>query len=684
MTDKKVYNRDALNALLSVCDGASRRDFAGFNATDSGFARSLAHQEFWTGKQERALHFMLLKYARQIAALLGVEPADLAFETDEGRVREKGSAYAPTPQEPKEPEKPHLSVDAAILRLRSDYSFKDTAKSIPTRRWDANAKQWTYILNESTAQAFAKLIEDGIITASESVVNAIKSAAAEKERFEEGKHAVAAIKENGVQDIAVPLKATLYDHQKKAFAIATAIDNSALLMEQGTGKTFAAIAAAGKRFLDGQVRKLLVVAPNGILHVWKHEFEKFAAFPHRVVMLTGTTGKRKSSISQLGCADDILTVGIINYESAWRLVDEIKAWNPDMVICDESQKIKNGQTKQSKGLHEIGDAAKYRMILTGTPVTQSPLDFWSQYRFLDPRVFGQKFYPFRNRYAIMGGYQNKQVVGYQNEIELASKAHGIAYRVTKQECLDLPDEVDQIVYACLDPTAKKTYLEMEHKMFTEIEGKDVNASIVLTKLLKLQQITGGYVHSDDGTVVTVSSAKLDAFRDLVESYPNGKKLVVFANFRAEIEGIVNVVKDLKRSVAVFTGDTPMADREKINTDFQTQPDPEVLVLQAQTGGRGITLTAADTIIFYSLNFSLENYEQAKARIHRIGQTKKVTYVHLITKDTVDETVMYALKNKKSVADLVVDRLKHIDEMEFLQADAIKTAMKIFGYTPDDE
>lgn len=659
--EKKIYCRDALNALLNVCDGAKSRDESGFNANDSPFARSLASQSVWTSKQEKALFYMLQKYERQIISTFGVHPSSLARETDEGRVREKGTFVSPH-QQPKEPEKPYLSLDAAILRLRSDYSFRETAKSIPTHRWDANAKQWAYILNNTTAREFKKLIADGVITASESVLKAIDDFLVSSERFERGKNEVAKIKESNEITLDVPLKTTLYDHQTKAFAISTSIDNAALLMEQGTGKTLAAIATAGKRFIDGEITKLLVVAPNGILHVWKNEFEKFAAFPHNVVMLTGTTETRKRGIELLKTlSPNNLSVAIINYESAWRLVDELTSWKPDMIICDESQKLKNGQTKQAKGLHTLGDIAKYKLILTGTPVTQSPLDFWSQYRFLDKRVFGTNFYKFREKYAIMGGYEGKQVVGYKNTNDLAEKAHSVAYRVTKEECLDLPDEVDQIVYACLNSDAKNIYMEMERKMFAEIEGKEVNASIVLTKLLKLQQITGGFVHSDDGTVVSVSSAKLDAFRDLVESYPKGKKLVVFANFRAEIDGIVKVIQELGRTVAVFTGDTPMDAREQINKDFQEKPDPEILVLQAQTGGRGITLTAADTAIFYSLNFSLENYEQAKARIHRIGQTNKVTYVHILTKDTVDETILDALKNKKDVAELVVDRLKNINK-----------------------
>jgi SNF2 family DNA or RNA helicase len=659
---KKQYVRDALNALCARCDGANSEDGQGFNKNDSSFAHSINRQPFWSEKQEIAIYRVMHRYVNQLARM-GFNYSNLAFETKEGRT--KDAHWKQVKEERETAQKvmiaqggQKLTVDNGLFRLKSFYEFLEKAKSIPTHRWDATTKTWTYQINETTAKMMKSFVESGEISADSTTISVINESIASKDRLDIGIKEIASIKTGDVPEVNVPLKANLFDHQKKAFAISSSVDSSALLMEQGTGKTFAAIATVGKRFLDGEVRKLLVVCPTAILHVWKGEFEKFALFPHEVKIVVGTSEKRKKTLESWETTGDKLHVAVINYESSWRVLDAIKAWNPDMIICDESQKIKNPSAKQTKGLIELGDVAKYKMILTGTPVTQGVLDFWSQYRFLDSRIFGTSYYRFRNQYAIMGGYMNKQVVGYQNLEDAANKAHSIAYRVTKKEAIDLPDEMDQTIYACLDSNALKFYKEMESRMWTEIEGKEIQAQIVLTKLMKLAQITGGFVNTDDGSTVEANTAKIDALRDLIDSYPKGKKIVIFANFRAEIAGIVKTVKELGRTVAEFTGDTPYDMREKINIDFQTKEYPEVLVLQAQTGGRGITLTAADTIIFYSLNYSLENYEQAKARIHRIGQTNKVTYVHIITKGSVDETILDALKSKKDVADLVVDRLKN--------------------------
>jgi SNF2 family DNA or RNA helicase len=657
----KQYVRDALRALCMRCDGATSEDGQGFNKNDSSFAHSINRQEYWSEKQESAIYRTMHRYVNQLSDL-GFDYGSLTFETKEGRTsKNRWEEIKKTRKEEKEiiiRDGQKLTVDGNIFRLKSLYEFLAKAKSIPTHRWDASTKTWTYLINVTTAKMLNEFIQSGEISADESTIIKINEVLESENRLKNGKEEIAKIKMGEVPEVNVPLKATLFDHQKKAYAISTQVDSSALLMEQGTGKTFAAIATAGRRYLDGEVKRLLVVCPTAILHVWKGEFEKFANFPHEVKIIIGTSKQRNDMLKSWTSSENKLHVAVINYESAWRVVDAIKVWNPEMIICDESQKLKNPSAKQTRGMIELGDLAKYKMILTGTPVTQGVLDFWGQYRFLDSRIFGKSYYAFRAKYATMGGYQNKQVVGFRNLEDAADKAHSIAYRVTKKDALDLPEEMDQTIYACLDSNAKKFYQEMETQMWTEIEGKEVNAQIVLTKLMKLAQITGGFVNSDDGTVVEANTAKLDALRDLIESYPKGKKLVIFANFRAEIAGIVKAVKDLGRTVSEFTGDTPYEMREKINIDFQTQEYPEVLVLQAQTGGRGITLTAADTLIFYGLNYSLENYEQAKARIHRIGQKNKVTYVHIIAKNTVDETIIDALKGKKDVADLVVDRLKH--------------------------
>lgn len=443
--------------------------------------------------------------------------------------------------------------------------------------------------------------------------------------------------------------------------------------DRGCGKSLTAVAIAGRGYLDGQVKRVLVVAPLSVLPVWQREFKDYADYPHDVRVLNSSIEKRIAALA--GFSDDVLQVAVINYEAVWReeMFKALRKWRPDMIISDESQKIKGPSTKQSKGMHRLGEVAKYKLILTGTPVTASPMDFFSQYKFLDPDIFGKSYYAFRNRYAVMGGYKNKQVVGYQNKDELIRKAHSIAYRITKAEALDLPETVDQELYCSLEHKANQYYQEMVNFNVAQIEaenkqGRQIVATNVLTRLLRLQQITGGFLPRDDnsGKQIQVSSAKLNLLQDILEDLLNaGKKVVIFARFIPEITAIKNIARKIAgdNGYHAITGAVSMEDRGKAVEEFQNNPDVRVCIAQIQTAGLGITLTAADTGIFYSMDFSFANYDQAKARIHRIGQRNKVTYIHLLAQGTVDEKVYSVLKQKKSVADDVVDNWRQYFRVE---------------------
>jgi SNF2 family DNA or RNA helicase len=615
----------------------------------------------WDGDNRQWVYYPTKMAAESLIALIesGQVYADPATKLELGKALVAVPATAPVTTASQN----ILTFKDGKFVLKTAFSFKDQAKSIPTRRWDTEGKAWTYLPVADAATGLLAFVSDGSIVTTDDVKAVLNGVLESQDRFDAGKTAVASIKQNGVADVDVPLKAKLFDHQKKAFAIATSLDSAALLMEQGTGKTFAAIATAGKRFQDGEVKKLLVVCPSSIMHVWRAEFQKFADFPTDVKLVVGSSKKRVEILKNWQATPGTLDVAIINYESVWRVQEAVVGWAPDMVICDESQKLKNKDAKQTKGMFAIGDRVKYKLILTGTPVTQSPMDFFGQYRFLDSRVFGKNFYKFRDAYAIMGGYMHKVIEGYRNVDDLTDKAHSIAYRVTKADALDLPAEMDQMVYACLEPEARTHYRAMEKEMKTVIADKKADAQIILTQLLRLQQITGGFLKMTDGTFGLASKAKLNALSDLLESYPQGKKIVIFANFHAEIDAIEQTVRESGRVVEKYTGETTVDERARMVEDFQGKATPEVLVIQSQTGGRGITLTAADTIIFYSLNYSLENYDQTKARIHRIGQTMPVTYVHILAKDTIDEGVLSALRKKRNVADLVVDLKNNFSDGE---------------------
>lgn len=428
-------------------------------------------------------------------------------------------------------------------------------------------------------------------------------------------------------------------------------------MDMGTGKTITAIALVGTLSKMHKVCRMLVVCPKSITCVWQQEFEKFADFPYTLVVLDGDTTKKADTIRYMIGED--LQVIVVNYESCWRVEGELFRWRPDMIICDESSKIKNPQAKCSKALHRLGKNSTYNLILTGTPITNSPLDFFSQYKFLDEGIFGASFYAFRNQYAIIGGYQNHQIVGYKHLDELVRKAHSIAFRVRLEDAVELPEFVEEVRPVELEKQAQKIYDGIDKDSFAELMNGEVSTRNVLTRLLRLSQCTGGFIRNDAGDFVQqVSTAKLDALEDIIDSaLEEGRKVVVFARFVPEIEAIQKLLQQRKIGYSLIKGD--VKDRAEQVDSFQNDEDTKVFVGQLQTTGMGLTLTAGSICVYYSLDFSYANYEQSMARVRRIGQTRRGVYIHLVAKGTIDEQVMAALKHKGDVAKILVDDYRRI-------------------------
>lgn len=461
----------------------------------------------------------------------------------------------------------------------------------------------------------------------------------------------------------MPVKSKPFGHQVQGFNIGLQLPNVALLMEQGCGKSLTAIAIMGRRFYRKEIKKVFITAPASVVPTWaKEEFGEFAVhagFPHQVLALQGPVEKRIRALLEWEPDLSRLQVAITNYEATWRMEEAIARWKPDMIICDESQRIKTPSTRQSKTMHKLSklSSVKYRLILTGTPVTQGPLDFFSQYKFLDPSIFGTSYTAFKARYAVLGGPNKQMVVGYKFLPDLIERAHRIAYRVTKAEALDLPEFTDQTRFCQLEPFAKQFYTSLAKDSVAELEsGEKITAANILVKLLKLQEATGGFIK--EGGANCVSRAKINLLAEILDDIIEaGKKVVVFTRFRAEIQAIMELLDAMKIGYTVIYGDVPISERGARVNEFQRNPKCKVFVAQIQTAGLGITLTAADTAVFYSLDFSFANYDQCRARIHRIGQKNTCTYIHLIAEDTIDEKVMKVLKSKKSMADIVVDNWK---------------------------
>lgn len=473
-----------------------------------------------------------------------------------------------------------------------------------------------------------------------------------------------------------PVNANLYKHQIRGANMALrafgALDAKTPgggfgeLFEMGCGKTLTTIAVAGALYNLGKIDRVLVVAPTSVCSVWPHDLNQFATFPWEARVLLGDKKKRLKALNELeNWPFKALRIAVINYESTHRegIFEALAAYKPDLIVCDESQRIKNPSAAQSKALHKLGDAAPFRMILSGTPVQNNAVDLYSQYRFLDPAVYGANFYAFKNRYCIMGGYGQHQIVGYRNMDELVEKEHSVAYRVTKEECLDLPQQTFINRYVQFTAAEQAIYEQLRKSSFLELEtGENVTATTILTMYLRLMQLTGGFLTADESTrPKQVNTAKLDALADIVDDYvvDAGKKLVIFARFRAEIAAIENLLRLRKIQYGSIYGDVPMEERGKIVEDFQTNPDTKVFVAQIQTAGLGITLHAASTAVFYSYDYNYANYAQALARIHRIGQRLPVTYIHLVVGGSIDEKILAALENKEDMAKTVVDSWREV-------------------------
>ena len=457
--------------------------------------------------------------------------------------------------------------------------------------------------------------------------------------------------------ISLPIRAAPYEHQGRAAAFA--LDRlshgggAALLMEMGTGKTLTSIGIVGQLWKERRIARLLIVAPLSILGVWRDEFDKFAGYDYCLSVLEGTAARKADTIRHM--AGKSLQVLVINYESAWRMEKELAGWRPDMIVCDEGHKIKTHNIAASKAMHRLAAKAKYRLLLTGTVITNKPIDVFSQYKFCDPAIYGNSFYQFRNRYFDMvgfGGYT--PVMKRSMEGEFTERLHSIAFRATKAECLDLPEFTDIVQRIDLEPQAMRIYRQLVRDSYAELAEGSVTVTNVLSQLLRLSQLTGGYVGTDDaGGVTQVSTAKLDALADLVDgAVADGRKIVVIARFVPEIHAIGKMLEKKKIRYAQISGE--IRDRDAQIAAFQNDPDVPVFIGQIATAGLGITLTAASLMVFYSLDYSMSNYEQTRARIHRVGQKNECTYIHLVARGTVDEKVLKALHDKANLAKSLVD------------------------------
>lgn len=489
----------------------------------------------------------------------------------------------------------------------------------------------------------------------------------------EVRRATRRFKHSGETDIPVPLRSVPYSHQVKAFGFASSLDASALFMDQGTGKTMVTIAVVGKRYLDEQVARVLVICPKAVKPVWPRELSKHADFEYSMSQDKPPEGGG-------------VQFWVTNYDRIGRELRRLRKWKPDLIVLDESHKIKNRKAARTKAVIALGAKTPYKILMSGTPFGKCISEVWSQFKFLNRDIFGSNYTLFKDNYLVMGGYMDYQIVDYKNEDEFADKLHSVSFRVKKSECLDLPPVSYQKLFVEPDAKTKKIYKQFEDHLYAEIDEFEVSVLGAAQKQMKLRQMSGGSVKTDTLDMAHISDQKLVVLKDFMEDRVNDKTLIFFS-FTHEIKMASKMLESLGVKYLTLQGSTPESEREVFEDRFQEDPSVGAALIQVATGAEGMTLTAADVSIFYSPSFSYIGFSQAKDRFNRIGQLRPMTILFIIMRGTVDERVVDVLECNGQLTDNYLEQKRdyNVGDLQMAKVEGYKAAdlAEELGISPAD-
>ena len=456
-----------------------------------------------------------------------------------------------------------------------------------------------------------------------------------------------------------------YGHQITALEKSWDKEEYGYFMEMGTGKSKVLVDNIAMLYDKGKINAALIIAPKGVYRNWfSGEIPNHLPrhIDHKTVIWTATTSKAKDKeYQQLFKIDYDLHILIMNVEAfstkkGLEFATKFLNCHKTIMAIDESTTIKTPTAKRTKAILSLGKLAKYRRILTGSPVTKSPLDLYTQCNFLHEELLVfNSYYTFRNRYATMidrnfGGRRVQIVGGYKRLDELSDSLKKFSYRVLKEHCLDLPEKVYIQREVELSDEQRQIYSTMKSAALAQLKGKMATAPHVLTQLMRLHQITCGHLKNDDDTITEIKNNRMSELLDVLDEVEG--KVIIWANYVYDIKQIVKAIskKYGEDSIVQYYGAIPADVRQKNIEKFQDpKSDSRFFVGNPQTGGYGITLTAANNVIYYSNGYDLEKRLQSEDRAHRIGQKKSVTYVDFITPKTIDEKIVKALRKKMNIA-----------------------------------
>jgi SNF2 family DNA or RNA helicase len=461
-----------------------------------------------------------------------------------------------------------------------------------------------------------------------------------------------------------------YAHQLDALEASWDKENFAYFMEMGTGKSKVLLDNAAILYDKGLINGLLLIAPKGVYKNW-YDSEIPTHLPDHIdkkIVLWKTSDKSKkqkqilNTLFETGTDFHILIMNVESFSAgdgaafAYKFLSCHKA----MIAIDESTTIKTPTSNRTKNILSLSDHAKYRRILTGSPVTKSPLDLYSQCQFLDPWLLGhQSYYTFKARYAItkkieVQGRRVEIVVGYTNLGELSEKIKPFSKRILKEDCLDLPEKTYVKHYVELTKEQQKVYNQMKQEAIAFLDGKMQSSATVMTQLMRLHQITCGHFTADDGTIKDLPCSRMTELMNVLENIEG--KTIIWSHYTHDVKRIIKEIKRVygEDSVVDYYGATDTDSRSKNIKKFQTDDNCRFFVGTTHTGGYGITLTAGSNMVYFSNGYDLEKRQQSEARIDRIGQTKKMTYIDIMAQDTIDERIVKALRTKVNIANKIMD------------------------------
>ena len=461
-----------------------------------------------------------------------------------------------------------------------------------------------------------------------------------------------------------------YAHQLTALEKSWDKSEYGYFMEMGTGKSKVLVDNMAMLYDKGKINGALIVAPKGVYNNWFTQEIPIHLSSHiqpTMVLWTASTSKTKDkeyqSLFETGHDLHILIMNVeaLSTKKGLDFAAKFLRSHTTMLAVDESTTIKNPTAKRTKSILQLGKQAEYRRILTGSPVTKSPLDLYTQCNFLNEFLLGfDSFYAFRNRYAHMiernfGGRRVQLVGSYKRLDELADNIKAFSYRVLKEDCLDLPDKIYTKREIELTEEQSKAYATMKSAALALLKGKMATAPHVLTQMMRLHQITCGHLKNDDGTITKIKNNRMKELLSLLEEVEG--KVIIWANYIYDIENIVKNISEEygEDSIVQYYGAISSQDRADAIKKFQDpNSNARFFVGNPQTAGYGITLTAANNVIYYSNGYDLEKRLQSEDRAHRIGQKKSVTYIDLIAPKTVDEKIVKALRKKMNIANEIMD------------------------------